>query len=194
MVVLEPIERLYIKRGFICGVDEAGRGPLAGDVFAAAVILPESYDLPGLDDSKQCSAKARERLCEAIKAQAVAWAVGIATVDEIAKINILRAALLAMKRAVEALPQPAAFALVDGNQRPPLAIPCEAIVRGDARCASIAAASIIAKVTRDRAMVALDEEYPGYGFAQHKGYGTRAHYEALEKLGPSFAHRLGFLH
>jgi len=196
----EPLELQYIcdspqsERGLVCGVDEAGRGPLAGDVYAAAVILPETYDLPGLNDSKQCSAKARAKLCESIKAQAIAWAVGIATVDEIAQINILRAALLAMKRAVEALPEPAAFALVDGNQRPPLSIPCEAVVRGDARCASIAAASIIAKVTRDHAMAALDEVYPGYGFARHKGYGTRAHYEALEKLGPCFVHRLGFLH
>ena len=189
----EPIELVYISNGPICGVDEAGRGPLAGDVYAAAVILPEEYDLPGLDDSKKLTAKARERLYESIKAQAVAWAVGIATVDEIAEINILRAALLAMKRAVEALPVPAAFALIDGNQRPPLSIPCETLVHGDARCASIAAASILAKVSRDRAMVALDEQYPGYGFAQHKGYGTRAHYEALEQLGPCFVHRLSFL-
>jgi len=190
----EPLEAQYIKTGFVCGVDEAGRGPLAGDVYAAAVILPEEYDLPGLNDSKQCTAKARERLYDAITEQAIAWAIGIATVDEIARFNILRAALLAMKRAVEALPQPAAFALVDGNQRPPLAIPCETLVRGDARCASIAAASILAKVTRDRAMVELDVQYPGYGFAQHKGYGTRAHYEALERLGPCYVHRLGFLH
>jgi len=189
----EPLEQLYIDHGPVCGVDEAGRGPLAGDVYAAAVILPEAYDLPGLNDSKQCGAKLREALYEAIKEQAVAWAVGISTVEEIAQINILRAALLAMRRAVEALPQPAAFALVDGLQRPPLSIPCEAVVRGDARCASIAAASIIAKVSRDCAMVKLDEQYPGYGFARHKGYGTRAHYEALERLGPCFVHRLGFL-
>ena len=200
MPLFEPFELQYIVessqsgRGLVCGVDEAGRGPLAGDVYAAAVILPETWDLPGLNDSKQCSAKSRETLYDAITKQAISWAVGIATVDEIAEINILRAALLAMKRAVEALQPPAAFALVDGNQRPLLSIPCETIVRGDARCASIAAASIVAKVTRDRAMVALDDEYPGYGFAQHKGYGTRAHYEALEKLGPCFVHRLGFLH
>ena len=190
----EPIELQYISHGLVCGVDEAGRGPLAGDVYAAAVILPEDYDLPGLNDSKQCSEKVRERLYDAIARQVVAWSIGIATVDEIAKLNILRASLLAMKRAVEVLPQPAAFALVDGNQRPPLAIPCETLVRGDARCASIAAASILAKVTRDRAMARLDEQYPGYGFAQHKGYGTRAHYEALDRLGPCYVHRLGFLH
>ena len=194
MALFEPLERHYISLGPVCGVDEAGRGPLAGDVYAAAVILPEEYDLPGLNDSKQCAEKVRERLYDAITSQAVAWAVGIATVDEIARFNILRAALLAMKRAVESLPQPAAFALVDGNQRPPLSIPCESLVHGDARCASIAAASILAKVTRDRAMVALDGQYPGYGFAQHKGYGTRAHYEALERLGPCYVHRLGFLH
>ncbi|MCL2494148.1 MAG: ribonuclease HII [Oscillospiraceae bacterium] len=193
-IQFEPLELQYIDHGPVCGVDEAGRGPLAGDVYAAAVILPEAYDLPGLNDSKQCTAKTREALYEAIKEQAVAWAVGISTVEEIAQINILRAALLAMRRAVEALPVPAAFALADGLQRPPLSIPCEAIVRGDARCASIAAASIIAKVSRDRAMVKLDEQYPGYGFAQHKGYGTKAHYEALEKLGPCFVHRLSFLH
>jgi len=190
----EPIELKYITHGPVCGVDEAGRGPLAGDVYAAAVILPQEYDLPGLNDSKQCSAKMRERLYDAITAQAVAWAIGIATVDEIAKLNILRASLLAMRRAVEALPRPAAFALVDGNQRPTLSIPCEPLVRGDARCASIAAASILAKVARDRAMVALDAQYPGYGFAQHKGYGTQAHYEALARLGPCYVHRLGFLH
>ena len=192
--MFEPFEQKYISYGLVCGVDEAGRGPLAGDVYAAAVILLEQYDLPGLNDSKQCTAKVRETLYEAITKQAIAWAVGISTVDEIAEINILRAALLAMQRAVEALAPPAAFALVDGNQRPPLSIPCETIVHGDARCASIAAASIVAKVARDRAMVALDAEYPGYGFAQHKGYGTKAHYEALEKLGPCFVHRLGFLH
>jgi len=190
----EPIERQYIHLGPVCGVDEAGRGPLAGDVYAAAVILPEEYDLPGLNDSKQCGVKLRERLYDAITAQATAWAIGVATVEEIAQVNILRAALLAMQRAVEALPRPAAFALVDGNQYPQLNIPCQALVRGDARCASIAAASILAKVTRDRAMVALDEQYPGYGFAQHKGYGTQAHYEALGRLGPCFVHRLGFLH
>jgi ribonuclease HII len=199
MPLFEPFEMKYIestRSGLspVCGVDEAGRGPLAGDVYAAAVILPEQYDLPGLNDSKQCTPKARERLYETITTQAIAWAVGIATVDEIAQVNILRAALLAMRRAVEALAPPAAFALVDGNQRPPLTSPCEAVVRGDARCASIAAASILAKVSRDRAMVALDAQYPGYGFAQHKGYGTRAHYEALERLGPCYVHRLGFLH
>jgi len=190
----EPLEQQYISLGPVCGVDEAGRGPLAGDVYAAAVILPEEYDLPGLNDSKQCSEKVRERLYKAITEQAVAWSIGIATVDEIARFNILRAALLAMKRAVGSLPVPAAFALVDGNQCPTLAIPCETLVRGDARCASIAAASILAKVSRDHAMIVLDAQYPGYGFAQHKGYGTRAHYDALERLGPCCVHRMGFLH
>ena len=185
----ESFENQYISQGFahVCGVDEAGRGPLAGDVYAAAVILPAAYaphDLPGLNDSKLLPQKKREELFVQIQAQAVAWAVALATVKEIEGSNILRAALLAMRRAVEALAVPAEFALVDGNQRPPLQIPCECIVHGDALCASIAAASILAKVTRDRAMTALDGQYPGYGFAQHKGYGTRAHYEALEKLGP----------
>jgi len=192
--MFEPFEKQHSALGPVCGVDEAGRGPLAGDVYAAAVILPEHYDLPGLNDSKLCTAKTRDALYEAIIGQAVAWGLGIATVDEIAELNILRAALLAMRRAVEALSPPAAFALVDGNQRPPLSIPCETIVHGDARCASVAAASILAKVSRDRAMIELDGQYPGYGFAQHKGYGTPAHYAALEKLGPCFVHRLGFLH
>jgi ribonuclease HII len=194
MPLFEPLELQYSPRGLVCGVDEAGRGPLAGDVYAAAVILPGTYDLPGLNDSKKCSEKARERLSEMIKTQAIAWAIGISSVEEIASLNILRAALLAMKRAVEALPVPAGFALVDGNQRPLLLIPCETVIHGDALCTSIAAASILAKVARDHAMIALDGQYPGYGFARHKGYGTKAHYEALEKLGPCEAHRLGFLH
>lgn len=194
----EPLEAerlaLGYANGLVCGVDEAGRGPLAGDVYAAAVVLPDTYDLPGLNDSKKCSEAARERLFDLIQNQAVCYAVAYATVEEIAQLNILQAALLAMRRAVEALAPPAAFALIDGNQRPQLQIPCEAVVRGDSRCASIAAASILAKVSRDRAMRALDEQYPGYGFAKHKGYGTRAHYEALAQLGPCPIHRLGFLH
>ena len=136
--------------------------------------------------------KKREELFVRIQAQAVAWAVALATVEEIEGSNILRAALLAMRRAVEALDIPAGFALVDGNQRPPLEIPCECIVHGDALCASIAAASILAKVARDRAMEALDAEYPGYGFARHKGYPTAAHYDALACLGPCPAHRKNF--
>lgn len=190
----QPLERALRTRGFacVCGVDEAGRGPLAGEVFAAAVILPEKYDLPGLDDSKKLSEKKREALFGAIQEQAAAWAIASASLEEIERLNILHAALLAMTRAVEALPVPADYALIDGNQRPKLAVPCETIVKGDALCASIAAASVLAKVARDRAMEALDEQYPGYGFARHKGYPTAAHYEALACLGPCPVHRKTF--
>ena len=190
----EPIESQYRFMGFtrVCGVDEAGRGPLAGDVYAAAVILPAEYDLPGLNDSKLLAPKRREELFGLIQVQAISWSVAFATVEEIEEINILRAALLAMRRAVETLAVPADFAFVDGNQRPPLAIPCETLVHGDARCASVAAASILAKVARDRAMEELDVTYPGYGFAKHKGYPTAAHYEALACLGPCPVHRKTF--
>jgi ribonuclease HII len=193
-VAFEPFESRYGEMGFarVCGVDEAGRGPLAGDVYAAAVILPEGYDLPGLGDSKKLTEKRRGALFGQIQAQAAAWAVACATVEEIERMNILHAALLAMRRAVEALRPPADFALVDGNRRPPLGIPCEPIVRGDALCASVAAASVLAKVARDRSMEALDAAYPGYGFARHKGYPTPAHYEALARLGPCPVHRRGF--
>ncbi|MDR2752788.1 MAG: ribonuclease HII [Oscillospiraceae bacterium] len=195
-MVFEPFEARQLARGFrlVCGVDEAGRGPLAGDVYAAAVILPPIYDLPGLADSKKLTEKKREALYDRIRAQAVASCVAFATIEEIETHNILRAALLAMRRAVEGLALPADFALVDGNQKPPLVIPCQTIIKGDALCASVAAASILAKVERDRAMRALDVQYPGYGFARHKGYGTKAHYEALQTLGPCAAHRPSFLH
>ncbi|MDR1464613.1 MAG: ribonuclease HII [Oscillospiraceae bacterium] len=193
--VFEPLEEHLRALGFaaICGVDEAGRGPLAGDVYAAAVILPSDCVIEGLDDSKKLTPARRETLCEVISERALAAYVALATVAEIERINILRAALLAMRRAVDGLNLPADMALVDGNQPPPLEIPCQTIVRGDARCASIAAASILAKVSRDRAMTALEETYPGYGFAQHKGYGTKVHYEALARLGPCPAHRMSFL-
>ena len=192
----EPMELELRAQGYclICGVDEAGRGPIAGDVYAAAVILPQAYDLPDLNDSKKLSAKQRDILERLIKEQAVAWAVALATVEEIERINILRASLLAMKRAVEALAVRADYALVDGNFLPALQIPGRAVIKGDARAASVAAASILAKTARDRAMAALGELYPGYGFAQHKGYGTKAHYEALEKLEPCPIHRRTFLH
>ena len=192
----EPLEKECRAQGYclVCGVDEAGRGPIAGDVYAAAVILSDTYDLPNLNDSKKLSAKQRDILEKLIKQQAVAWSVALATVEEIERINILQASLLAMKRAVEALALRADYALVDGNFLPTLNIPGEAIVKGDARAASIAAASILAKTARDRAMATLEEEYPGYGFAQHKGYGTKAHYEALHKLEPCPIHRLSFIH
>ena len=190
----QPIEQSLRARGCmtICGVDEAGRGPLAGDVFAAAVILPDTYDLPGLADSKKLTAKRREILFDQIQQQAVAWAIASADLEEIARLNILHAAMLAMQRAVAALAVPADYALIDGNRLPALEIPAEFVVKGDAVCASIAAASVLAKVARDRHMAALDVLYPGYGLAQHKGYPTAAHYSALEALGPCAVHRTGF--
>lgn len=177
----------------VCGVDEAGRGPLAGPVSAAAVILDPARPLPtGLDDSKKLNHRRREALEAEIKEVAVAWAVGFASVEEIAKLNILHAAGLAMCRAIEALSVTPVYALVDGNYR--FKLPCEvkAVVGGDGISASIAAASILAKVARDRVMIALDAEHPGYGFASHKGYSARSHFEALRTLGPSPAHRLSW--
>ena len=171
-----------------CGVDEAGRGPLAGDVYAAAVILPLDAEIPGINDSKKLSEKKRDALYDLITEQAVAWAVGVATVEEIENINILQAAMLAMKRAVEALPVKPALALVDGNKNPPLSVPSRCLVHGDATSASIAAASIVAKVSRDRYMAEMDGKYPGYLFAKHKGYGSKAHYDCIDRLGPSPIH------
>ena len=182
-------------RGFspVCGIDEAGRGPLAAPVYAAAVILPERFSLPGLDDSKKLSAKKREQLYDEICSQAAAWCVASASEDEIDELNILQATFLAMRRACEGLAVPAAYALVDGNRMPPLAIPGETIVKGDARSASIAAASILAKVSRDRYMEEMDALYPQYQFARHKGYGTKLHVELLRQYGPCPIHRRSFL-
>lgn len=177
----------------VCGVDEAGRGPLAGPVSAAAVILDPGRPLPkGLDDSKKLNRRQREELEFEIKAHAVAFAVGFASVEEIAELNILHAAGLAMCRAVEALSVMPVYALVDGNYR--FKLPCEVktVVGGDGISASIAAASILAKTARDRVMVALDAEHPGYGFASHKGYSAKAHFAALRELGPCPAHRLSW--
>lgn len=181
-----------ISSGLIAGVDEAGRGPLAGAVVAAAVILPESYDLPGLTDSKKLSAARRELLEPQIKLLAIAWAVAGATCEEIDQINILQASLLAMQRAVQALNSIPDKVLVDGNRAPKLAQPTECIVKGDLTEACISAASILAKQSRDRQMVLLDKQYPQYGFAQHKGYPTRAHREALSKYGACPQHRSSF--
>ena len=183
------------ERGFsaVCGIDEAGRGPLAGPVCAAAVILPPDCDISGLNDSKKLSEKKREALFPVIQEKALAFGVGWATAEEIDRVNILQATFLAMARAVEALPAPADYALVDGNRMPPLPIPGETIVKGDATSASIAAASILAKVSRDRLLRRLDEEHPEYGFAKHKGYGTQAHYEAIRKYGLLPEHRRSFL-
>lgn len=177
----------------ICGVDEAGRGPLAGPVFAAAVILPENCEIEGLNDSKKLSEKKREALFDIIKEKAISWSV--ASVDEkvIDKINILQATYLAMKNAVEGLDVPADYALIDGNRMPPIEINGETIVKGDAKSMSVAAASILAKVSRDRFMLELDKEYPQYQFAKHKGYGTKLHYEMLTEHGISPCHRITFL-
>ena len=177
----------------VCGVDEAGRGPLAGPVCAGAVILPEGCDLPGLDDSKKLSEKKREALFAQIQEKAVAYSVAFATVEEIEQMNILSAALLAMNRAIAGLSPAADFALVDGNTVRDITIPARAVIGGDGKCACIAAASVLAKVTRDRLMVQMAEKYPEYGFEKHKGYGTKAHYAALERCGPSPIHRMSFL-
>ena len=174
------------------GVDEAGRGPLAGPVIAAAVILPEGHGLDGLADSKQLSESRREALAAEIRRVAIAWAIGRAEVDEIDRLNILQASLLAMRRAVDGLTERPALALIDGNRCPELDCPAEAIVKGDARVPAISAASILAKVTRDQEMFTLDVRYPQYQFARHKGYPTRAHLQALAEHGVSPVHRRSF--
>ena len=176
----------------VCGVDEAGRGPWAGPVSAAAVILDPDRIPPGLDDSKALSERRRDALEPEIKAAAVAWAVGFASVEEIDRLNILRATGLAMRRAVEALEVRPAFILVDGSYRFDLPAPIRTVVRGDSLSVSIAAASILAKTARDRIMVDLDRDWPGYGFAAHKGYHAPRHVEALHRLGPCPAHRRSF--
>ncbi len=179
--------------GVICGVDEAGRGPLAGPVCAAAVILPEHLELPGLNDSKKLTDKKRRELFPIIKEQAVAYGIGYASHEEIDELNILQATFFAMKRALQQLEGKAELALIDGNRETDFGLPVMTVVKGDARSASIAAASILAKVSRDDIMLELAKEYPGYGFEVHKGYGTKAHYEALRTLGCSPIHRRTFL-
>jgi len=181
-----------LNEPLIAGVDEVGRGPLAGAVVAAAVILDPNHPIEGLADSKKLTEKRRERLFDEIKEHALAWALGRAEAEEIDDINILQASLLAMKRAVEALPVAAKHALVDGNRCPDLSCTSQAIVKGDLTEPCISAASIIAKVTRDREMVMLDAQYPGYGLAKHKGYPTKVHMEALKQLGPTEIHRKSF--
>ena len=176
----------------IAGVDEVGRGPLAGPVVAAAVILDPARPIDGLADSKQLSEARREELVPLIRERAIAWAVGRAEIEEIDHINILQASLLAMRRAVLALrPQPE-LALVDGNRCPELPCAAEAIIKGDATIAAISAASILAKVARDREMIEFEQQYPGYGFAKHKGYPTKAHLSALARLGVTPIHRRSF--
>ncbi|MBO8085274.1 MAG: ribonuclease HII [Marichromatium sp.] len=176
------------------GVDEAGRGPLAGPVAAAAVILDPSRPIAGLDDSKRLSAKRREALYDAIRERALAWSLAWGSVEEIETLNILHASMLAMRRAVEGLTTAPGLVLVDGNRCPelPAGLEARAVVGGDALVPEIAAASIIAKVARDRLMLDYERDYPGYGFAGHKGYPTRAHIEALQRLGPCPTHRRGF--
>ncbi len=189
------IENRHFQNGIltICGVDEAGRGPLAGPVCAAAVILPPNLEIPGLTDSKKLSDKRRRELYPLIMEQAVAYGIGLASHEEIDAINILQATFLAMERALEQLQVKPELALIDGNRQKDFGIPVETVVKGDSLSASIAAASVLAKVTRDDIMLAMAEEYPGYGFEIHKGYGTKAHYEALRSLGPSPIHRMTFL-
>ncbi|NOR21023.1 MAG: ribonuclease HII [Xanthomonadales bacterium] len=183
---------LEIPAGRVAGVDEAGRGPLAGPVIAAAVILDPANPIEGLDDSKRLSEKKREALYVEIQQKALAWATGRAEVEEIDSINILQATMQAMRRAVEALHPVAEHALIDGNRCPQLECPARAIIKGDSRVAAISAASILAKVTRDREMVALDQIYPGYGLARHKGYPSKAHIEAMESLGVLPIHRRSY--
>ena len=189
------IEQRYYDRGIVllCGVDEAGRGPLAGPVCAAAVILPANVDIPGLNDSKKLSDKRRRELFPLIKEKAIAYGIAFADHNEIDEINILQATYLAMERAIAELSVKPEAAIIDGNRAKDFGIPVETVVHGDSRSASIAAASILAKVTRDDYMLQMAEKHPGYGFEIHKGYGTKAHYEALEKLGASPIHRATFL-
>lgn len=188
-------EKSAQEKGFkyICGVDEAGRGPLAGPVCAAAVILPDNMIIDGVNDSKKLTEKKREMLFDVIKESALAYSIAFATVEEIEEMNILNATMLAMKRAVDGLEIKADYGMIDGNKLPPLDIPCECIVKGDAKSMSIAAASILAKVSRDRLCYEYAEKYPGYGFDKHKGYGTKLHTEAILKYGPCEIHRMSFL-
>lgn len=176
----------------VAGVDEVGRGPLCGPVVTAAVILDPSKPILGLNDSKKLSEKKREQLFAEIKTKAVAWSIGRAEVAEIDQLNILQATLLAMQRAIELLSITPKLALIDGNRCPKLSIPCSAVIKGDATIPAIAAASILAKVTRDKEMLELDKRYPGYGIAGHKGYPTAIHLAALQQLGPTPIHRHSF--
>lgn len=178
---------------YICGVDEAGRGPLAGPVCAAAVILPRDLEIPGLTDSKKLTDKKRRELFPIIKEQAIAYGIGFASEQEIDEINILQATFLAMQRAIDQLEGKADMALIDGNRQKDFGLPAVTVVKGDSLSASIAAASVLAKVTRDDLMLEMAETYPDYGFEIHKGYGTKAHYEALRKHGASPIHRQSFL-
>ena len=189
------LEKEYIAKGYsrICGVDEAGRGPLCGPVVAAACILPVDAEIPHLNDSKKLTPKVRDQVFDIIREKAVAYSIASASVEEIDRLNILEATLLAMRRAIAGLPVPPDYALIDGNISRDFPIPVTAVIHGDGISPSIAAASILAKVTRDRMCLELDKEYPEYGIAVHKGYGTKMHMEALRQYGPSPIHRKQFI-
>ena len=189
------IEQELHGEGFtcVCGVDEAGRGPLCGPVFAAACILPDGLYIEGLNDSKKLTEKKREKLFDIIKKEAVAYSIASADVEEINEMNILEADLLAMRRAIDGLGVKADFAIIDGNIARDFPIPARAVVKGDSKSMSIAAASVLAKVARDRLCLELDRKYPQYGIAKHKGYGTKEHMDALRKYGPSPIHRKKFV-
>ena len=196
---IETIDWLHFEneayaKGYtcVCGVDEAGRGPLAGPVCAAAVVLPKGHIISGVNDSKKLSEKKREALFDVIKEEAVAYSIATASEKEIDELNILQATYLAMKRAIEGLGI-ANYAMIDGNRIPPLDIPAKCIIKGDSKSMSIAAASILAKVTRDRYMLEMAEKYPQYQFEKHKGYGTKLHYQMLDEFGPCELHRQSFL-
>ena len=189
------IEESCYAEGYevICGVDEAGRGPLAGPVCAAAVILPKGHQIPGLNDSKKLTDKKRRELMPIIKEQAIAYGIAFATQEEIDEINILQATFLAMQRALDQLEVKPSLALIDGNREKDFGLPVKTVVKGDSLSANIAAASVLAKVTRDELMEDMAKDYPQYGFEIHKGYGTKAHYAALTEHGPSPIHRMSFL-
>lgn len=192
-VLLEFDDDVRTHVPMFCGVDEAGRGPLAGDVYAAAVILQPDARIAGLNDSKKIPEARREDMVAEIKEKSLAWSIAFATVEEIERLNILQATMLAMRRAVEGLAVTPQLALIDGNQAPHLQIPTQTVIGGDAKSASIAAASVLAKTARDATLRELDTLYPMYGFAKHKGYGTKAHYDAIRQYGVCPAHRHSFL-
>lgn len=183
----------YDKYPLLCGTDEAGRGPLAGDVFAAAVIFGPDTVIEGINDSKKLTPKKRDALYDEIKEKAIYWSIQRATVAEIEELNILNCAMLAMKRSVESLGVVPDLVIADGNKTPPVSCPVEYLIKGDAKSQSVAAASILAKVERDRYMEAMAEKYPQYDFDKHKGYGTKLHYQRIDEFGPCDIHRLSFL-
>lgn len=195
MELVEFDSQIKLKNSvsLICGVDEAGRGPLAGDVYAAAVVFPDGVVIDGINDSKKLSERKREELFSKIISKAMAYSIATASVSEIEEINILNAAMLAMKRAVESLSVTPELVLVDGNKTPDITPKALAVVKGDAKSQSIAAASILAKVARDRYMREIDKKYPQYQFSKHKGYGTKLHYEMIDKYGVADIHRMSFL-